>query len=247
MFWRRLIFLVILLISIQVFAEVEEIANNYRGYGEEISRIMEVEYRNKTYYWIEYESVSRYSGSLIVKGNSAVRGRNTIQIFSAAWIIHSYYIEDQAEYMDSLANYLEYLSGRFSSPKFGNLSKDCREMATLARNSSLFLRNSITSFSPEDTEKYLEYDGELIERMNESYRHSKIRPEAEVEEYRKNLKDMLDSLSSNRENLLSSSEDITEMIITRVKSESKGSQLIPYIALSILLFIMIILIIRLRR
>lgn len=229
---------------------VRDKAYEYKGYDELISNITPVEYRNRTYYWVEYSKTLVYSGSFLLDADlHPVTDNETLLAFAAADIIHKNFRRGSVEQLRDFSGYYKSLADNIRDPSLGHVVNDSREISHLLHESSNHLERSIDSFSPDDAGSYLHLESMLIEKMMDAYRNVRDKGNSSlVSNYRNSLANIYDAVTVNRESLLKSCGFITQNILSRVssKEEGSGTEMI-LIAVAVLLLVLVSFIQRSKR
>ena len=199
---------------------VQKKAAEYKGFDELIDRITEVEYRNRTYYWVTYTKTLNPSGSVLLDGsNGAVEDIETLKLFSQADMIHKNYPPESVGQWVQFSNYFITMSGVFSKSN-PNVSQDSRMIGELLANSAIYLNGSIVYLSPEYTQKYLAYEEQASNLMSEAYdRTPPGQGSAYLTEYRDSLQNIRMILLNNRAGLDKGGDYMSELMQQRVLSE----------------------------
>lgn len=230
---KPVIYLTLIILATVTFSipqEIESKANEYKGYDEFITNISIVQYKNKTYYWVEYSRTLMYSGSILMDQDfQIVKDDKTLLIFSIAEIINKNFKKENVEQLREFSQYYESLANNIYDPSIKPLANDSREISNLLSKSSEYLEKSINSFSPQDTENYLYQESRLINKMQLAYQNSLSIKETEknsiiLRNYQDSLAKILEALKENRENLLKSGNSMSQNIQSRISSKDKGSE-----------------------
>ncbi len=234
----------------------EDGALRYKGYDELIANITPLEYRNNTYFWIDYSRTLIYSGSMLLnKEGKAVKDNNTVLIFSTAKTIHNNYGKDNIQ---QLKDYSTYFTSIADNEILG-IENNSLEISGLYLTTATYLEKSVDSFSPDNTEKYLNYEEKLIEKMNAVYgKERKLRayetlPAAYpswklLRNYQKSLGDILSGMINNRWYLTESGKTLAKEIKSRVNVKEKEPATNPLlIASALIVVVSVVLIKRIKR
>jgi hypothetical protein len=199
---------------------VQKKAGEYKGFDELIDRITEVEYMNRTYYWVTYTKTLMPSGSVLLDDETRpVEDIETLKLFAQADMIHRNYPPESVTQWVQFSNYFNTLSGVFSKSN-PSVSRDSRMIGELLANSAAYLNGSISCLSPEYTQKYLAYEEQASDLMSAAYDRTPADEGSEyLTEYLDSLKNIGRILSDNREGLDKGGEYMAELMAERVLSE----------------------------
>jgi hypothetical protein len=231
-------------------AGVEKKAAQYKAYDELLNGITPVEYKNQTYYWVEYTRNLMPSGGLLLDNKTeAVEDMETLKLFAEADMIRKNYPPSSVEQWMQFSNYFSSASQAFakSSPAFSN---DSGRIAGLLAYAAVYLNGSINYFSPEYAEKYLYYEEKAMDEMSAAYeRTSSSDPNNPyLTEYRDSLKNIRSILQNNRDGIDKASNYTAEVMQERVAAEKNRPATDMYmIEAAVLLAVFVFFFIRRRK
>lgn len=216
-----LVFLVIILFQ-AVYAtdsEIEKIVREYRGYDEIISEIREIDYGNTTYHQADYTKSLMYSGSLVIDDkHNVVKDKKILTAFIIAGIIHTNYQNDSMDQWIEFAQYFETHASRLEYMNLHNLSNDSMEIARLMRVCAINIDRSVHDFDPYATVDYLDTEERLIGKMEAALVNLEESGE-NYPDYKRSLVDIGEMIRTNRKFLMDSTEQMIEMLESRVAAE----------------------------
>jgi hypothetical protein len=218
-------------------------AAEYKGFDELIDQISEVDYRNHTYYWVTYTKTLNPSGSVLIdNATGPVTDIETLKLFAQADMIHKNYPAESVGQWVQFSSYFIFTSNTFS--KSSSVSKDSLRIGELLGLSAIYLNGSIKYLSPEYTEKYIFYEGQAIELMNESLeRTPEDENSASLTEYRDSLTNIRRILSDNMKGIETGGSYMAGLMEERVLSEKNRSAADIYTvgaAIALLLFVFLV-------
>gem|GEM_PF-2822199 len=154
-------FILILLSTVEAdLDEIKEKAQEYGAYDEVVANITEISYRGNIYYWVDFERVFQYSGSLLLdEDRNPVRDENVILAFARARVIHRGYGRKVISEWFALASSYGETSGaiyelrnsfedKLVRSKIEVLANDFKALGELSSESALYLNRSLSIFSP---------------------------------------------------------------------------------------------------
>jgi|GEM_PF-2406468 len=245
--------------------EIRERAQEYRAYDELVANITEISYKGDIYYWVDFERVFQYSGSVLLDENKdPVRDKNVILAFAKARVIHREYNGKMVSEWFALASSYGEISRAISElrnsfkdnsvrNKIGILANDSRALSKLSSESAFYLNRSLSIFSPDDAEMYMEKQEGMMEKLgymqkecndaidaiNTSGNEHKVDAIKIINDYGGSLKRTSDIIKSNRDLIDESTGKMTENIYERVISKKIEPYITQNLALWVAVFIII--------
>ncbi len=228
---------------------VEKKAAQYKGYDELLSSITPVEYKNHTYYWVDYTRNLMPSGGLLLDNNTEpVEDLETLKLFAEADMIRKNYPESSVGQWMQFSNYFSSASQAFaqSDPV---LSNESRRIADLLAYSAVYLNGSIKSFSPGYAAEYLSYEEKALNELSAAYeRTTPSDSNPYMNEYRDSLKNIRSILQNNRDGIDKASNYTAEVMQERVAAEkSRSTADMSMIGAAALLAVFVLFFIRRRK
>ena len=201
-------------------AEIAKKAVQYKSYDELLNSITPVEYKNRTYYWVDYTRNLMPSGGLLLDNETKpVENPETLKLFAEADMIRKNYPASSVEQWMQFSDYFNAASNSFAQER-PVLSNDSRRIAELLTYSAVYLNGSIKYFSPEYTEKYLFYEGKAMDEMTAAYETSSSdQNSANLNEYRDSLKNIRSILLTNQEGIDKAGNYSASVMQERVAAE----------------------------
>jgi Tat protein secretion system quality control protein TatD with DNase activity len=273
------------LIFIGVIVKAEEIkqkAQDYAEYNELVSNLTQVEYSGSGYWWVDFSRAMRYSGSILLdERGSPVKDENVTFIIVTGKIIEENYKKEFVEKWEEFSSSYRGVSENLRLIKnslqdyddqdsvvihhFNLLMEDANEISDLSWKLSIFLNNSICSFSPDEAKKYLKYRDALIEKLKKTDIHytnainalqnlesdNKEKNQKEdlkeiarfIRKNQDSVKNTLEVMKSNKENLANAANLRVEEMNGRVETKEKESNVVIWVSLWIFSFLLLLIII----
>ncbi len=201
---------------------IEKKAAEYKSYDELLDSITPVEYNNQTYYWVCYTRNLMPSGGLLLDNETKpVEDMETLKLFAEADMIRKNYPASSVEQWMQFSDYFNAASNSFvqGSPV---LSNDSRSIAELLTYSAVYLNGSIRYLSPKYAEKYLFYEGRVMDEMSAAYERassSSDQNSAYLNEYRDSLENIRTILVTNQEGIDKAGNYTATVMQERVAAE----------------------------
>jgi len=260
-------FILILLSTVEAdLDEIKEKAQEYGAYDEVVANITEISYRGNIYYWVDFERVFQYSGSLLLdEDRNPVRDENVILAFARARMIHRGYSRKVVSEWFALASSYGETSRAISElknsfedklvrSKIEVLANDFKALGELYSESALYLNRSLSFFSPDDAEMYMKKQDRIMEKLAYMQRecdaaidainaskdeHKDMDAIEVIDNYRESLNRTSGIIRSNRDLIDESAREMAEGICERVESKRIGSYVTQNLALWVAVFTII--------
>lgn len=231
-------------------AGVEKKAAQYKGYDEMLNSITPVEYKNRTYYWVDYTRNLMPSGGLLLDNKTEpVEDMETLKLFAEADIIRKNYPPSSVEQWMQFSDYFSSASQAFAQ-RSPALSNDSGRIAGLLAYAAVYLNGSINYFSPEYAEKYLYYEERAMDEMSAAYERTPSQDQSNpyLSEYLDSLKNIRLILQNNRDGIDKAATYTAEVMQERVDAEkNRAATDMSMIGAAALLAVFVLFFIRRRK